>query len=230
MLFDLRGRGRRRTVQAIYVMLALLLGGGLVLFGIGSNTSGGGLVDAIQGDGSGGGGGSPDKVLDRQIRDAARATKIRPRDPAAWAKLSRLRFQRAGVGAGLQSASGRKRLVLSTQAWERYLDLKPKNPDEDLALLMTRAYGKDGLKQPVKAVGAMTIVTAETKPPNTNLYQQLAVLAYQAGQTSTGDLAADKAIKLAEPGMRKELRAALKQLKSSAASGSQSQTQVQPGG
>ena len=32
MLFDLRGRGRRRTVQAVYLSLALLLGGGLVLF------------------------------------------------------------------------------------------------------------------------------------------------------------------------------------------------------
>ena len=27
MLFDLRGRGRRRTVQAIYLSLALLMGG-----------------------------------------------------------------------------------------------------------------------------------------------------------------------------------------------------------
>ena len=34
MLFDLRGKGRRRTVQVIYVSLAILMGGGLVLFGI----------------------------------------------------------------------------------------------------------------------------------------------------------------------------------------------------
>jgi hypothetical protein len=36
MLFDLRGR-RRRVVQVTYLMLALLLGGGLVLFGIGGS-------------------------------------------------------------------------------------------------------------------------------------------------------------------------------------------------
>src|SRR4051794_3039567 len=47
MLFDLRGR-RRRLIQAIYLMLAVLIGGGLVLFGIGGNV-GGGLVDAISG-------------------------------------------------------------------------------------------------------------------------------------------------------------------------------------
>ena len=48
MLFDLRGRGRRNTIKVIYIMLAFLMGGGLVLFGIGGNTSGG-LVDAITG-------------------------------------------------------------------------------------------------------------------------------------------------------------------------------------
>ena len=46
MLFDLRGRGRRRTVQTIYLTLAILLGGGLVLFGIGGSVSGG-LFDAL---------------------------------------------------------------------------------------------------------------------------------------------------------------------------------------
>ena len=46
MLFDLRGRGRRRTVQTIYLTLAVLMGGGLVLFGIGGSVSGG-LFDAV---------------------------------------------------------------------------------------------------------------------------------------------------------------------------------------
>ncbi len=36
MLFDLRSRGRRRTVQFVYLGLAILLGGGLVLFGVGA--------------------------------------------------------------------------------------------------------------------------------------------------------------------------------------------------
>ena len=49
MLFDLRGRGRRTTVQVIYLTLALLMGGGLVLFGIGGDVSGG-LVDAFRED------------------------------------------------------------------------------------------------------------------------------------------------------------------------------------
>src|ERR671914_171088 len=52
MLFDLRGR-RRRAVQATYLTLAVLMGGGLVLFGIGGDVSGG-LFDAFS-DRSGGG-------------------------------------------------------------------------------------------------------------------------------------------------------------------------------
>ncbi len=51
MLFDLRGRGRRRTVQVIYLGLAVLMGGGLVLFGIGGATPGG-LFDAVSGNSS----------------------------------------------------------------------------------------------------------------------------------------------------------------------------------
>ena len=50
MLFDLRGR-RRRAVQATYLTLAVLMGGGLVLFGIGGDVSGG-LFDAFSGNSS----------------------------------------------------------------------------------------------------------------------------------------------------------------------------------
>jgi len=38
MLFDLHGR-RRRVVQATYLALAVLMGGGLVLFGVGGDVS-----------------------------------------------------------------------------------------------------------------------------------------------------------------------------------------------
>ena len=34
MLFDLRSRGRRTTVRGVYLLLAILMGGGLILFGV----------------------------------------------------------------------------------------------------------------------------------------------------------------------------------------------------
>jgi len=94
MHFDLRGRGRRRTVQVIYVTLAILLGGGLVLFGIGGATSGG-LLDALQGNG---GGGSASSQIDKSVKAAEKRTKANPSDAAAWAALARTRYQAAGVG------------------------------------------------------------------------------------------------------------------------------------
>ena len=52
MLFDLRSRGRRRTVQAVYLFLAILIGGGLVLFGVGAGNGLGGLLNGLTGSGS----------------------------------------------------------------------------------------------------------------------------------------------------------------------------------
>ena len=59
MLFDLRGSGRRRVVKVVYITLAFLMGGGLVLFGIGGGGAlSGGLVDAITNSNGGGGDGT----------------------------------------------------------------------------------------------------------------------------------------------------------------------------
>src|ERR1700710_2252922 len=97
MLFYLRGPGRRRAVQVIYVGLALLIGGGLVLFGVGAGTGGGGLLDAFKNDS---GSTSADKVFKKRVETAERAVQLRPTDAAAWAQLTRVRFQQAGSGSG----------------------------------------------------------------------------------------------------------------------------------
>ncbi len=218
MLFDLRGRGRRRTVQAIYLSLAILMGGGLVLFGIGSDQQGG-IVDAVVGDGSGGG--TATETLDKRIKSTLAKTQATPTEPAPWADLARLRYQRAGIDGikedGTYTTKGKERLTLAADAWEQHLSLDPKQPNVRVARLMVQAYSQTALNQPVKAVRAMELVTAAEKPPSTNLYQQLAQLAYVAGETRTGDLAAERAVDLAPEEDRKQLRAALKSLKTQAA-------------
>ena len=87
MLFDLRGAGRRRVVKVVYVTLAFLMGGGLVLFGIGGDVSGG-LVDAIT-ERSGSGDDGDEALRGARARRAAaprsrtRATpRCGPRSPA----------------------------------------------------------------------------------------------------------------------------------------------------
>src|SRR5918997_6495201 len=96
MLFDLRGSGRRRVVKIVYITLAFLMGGGLVLFGIGGGGAlQGGLVDAITQGGSGDD--SSDRFV-QQERDATAAARANPTDAAAWAEVARARFNLANSG------------------------------------------------------------------------------------------------------------------------------------
>jgi hypothetical protein len=232
MLFDLRGRGRRRTVQAIYLFLAVLMGGGLVLFGIGSSSNGG-LFDAITGNG-GGGGSSGTATIDTQIKRQLAHTRTDPRNPAPWVQLATLRVRRASIDGiqpdGTYTADAKRGLALAATAWERYLALNPKQPSVRTANLMVQAYGQNGLNELDKAVQAKQIVTDAERPPNSNLYAQLAVLAYQAGDTRTGDLAGSRAVDLAAKADRKQLRTQLDLLKKQAATDRAQQTATTPAG
>ena len=218
MLFDLRGSGRRRTVKIVYIMLAFLMGGGLVLFGIGGGGGiSGGLVDAIT-ERDGGGDTGADRF--RKAEAAALAkTKANAEDAPAWAALARARFQLAGSGENFDlekstfTAAGRAKLESAGDAWERYLALEPKKPDDRVASLMVQAFG--ALNQPEKAAQAQEVITDAR--PTSATYTQLAIFAYQAGQTRKGDLAKDKALELTEPDMREALRGQLESAKQTAA-------------
>jgi hypothetical protein len=207
MLFDLRGRGRRRTIQVIYLSLAILMGGGLVLFGIGGNTSGG-LVDAIQGNS---GGGDPNDAFDQRVESLEKRTQANPRDAQALAQLASLRFQVATTGENYDTASqayttkGKAELRRSTAAWKRYLALDPAKPDATVANQMVQAYGVSGLQSYGDAVQAMEIVI-DDRDATYQLYAQLAVLAHAAKQDRKSTLAADKAVELAPKAQRKDVR------------------------
>src|SRR5262245_60430755 len=93
MLFDLQGK-RRRVVQATYLILAILMGGGLVLFGVGSGDISGGLFDAITGKDSNSNSSSNPAVNARIKKDLA-ALKLNPQNQAALADLVRSHYQLA---------------------------------------------------------------------------------------------------------------------------------------
>ena len=229
MLFDLRGRGRRRTVQVIYLSLAILMGGGLVLFGIGSDSSGG-LFDAFsdnQGKGT-----DATEAVDKRIDAQLARVRANPKNADAFAQLAILRFQRAGVDGIAQDGSytedGKRRLGLAADAWEKHLALDPKEPNLRAANLMVQAY--QGLDELTKAVRAKQIVTAAEKNPTSNQFQQLAAIAYQAGENRVGDLAATRALDLAEPSERKALRTALQTFKQQVAAQQAQQSTTTPSG
>jgi tetratricopeptide (TPR) repeat protein len=210
MLFDLRGRGRRRTVQVIYLSLAILMGGGLVLFGIGGNTSGG-LFDAINGGGSSGSNSNVDAAVQKRLDSFEQRVRANPQDEAAFLSLAKLRFQVANTGENFNqtqqgfTAKGLQQLRQASSAWERYLTLDPKKPDVQTANLMVQAYGQAGLKQYDKAVQALEIVI-DQRAESAGLYANLAVLASGANQTRKSELAEKKAIALAPKAQRKQLK------------------------
>ena len=98
MLFDLRRRGRRRTVKIIYTGLAVLIGVGLVGFGIGTGVNGGGVVNAVSENNKGGG--TP--TYQKQVAEAAKRTRENPNDAAAWAALTEAQLHEASVCALLR--------------------------------------------------------------------------------------------------------------------------------
>ena len=193
MLFDLRSRGRRRTVQGVYLGLAILMGGGLVLFGVGAGNGLGGLLNAFNGGGSSSG---QKAVVSQQEQQAIKQTQQSPNDPAAWANLLQARWTSAGQGANYNSSTGQftksglNELGLATQAWQRYLQLE-KNPDPNLAIVAARAYS--GQQNYGGEASAWDIETS-ANPTAVKGFECLAVSAYAAGQTRKGDLASAKAL------------------------------------
>lgn len=201
MLFDLQSRGRRTFVKFIYLGLAILLGGGLVLFGVGAGTGGGGLIDAF----TGGGTDATVQVSSAEKR-AKHATKVEPKNAEAWADLAKAQYQNAGLGGNYDATqntfteSGIAKLQEAVTAWEKYLTLDDK-PDPNLARLMALAYSETGLNQPAKAASALEIITEAD--PSASSYSQLASYAFLANEFRKGDLAAKKAVELAPESQRK---------------------------
>jgi hypothetical protein len=215
MLFDLRGSGRRRTIKIVYVTLAFLMGGGLVLFGIGGGGAlSGGLVDAITQ--SEGGGDGDDRFRDQEQRATA-AARANPKDPERWAAVARARFNLASVtvdpSTGQFSDEGRAQLEAAGRAWEEHLKLAGDKPDSRVASLMVQGYSV--LEQYDKAAVAQEVIALDRE--SVGAYTQLAVLAYQANQLRKGDLARDKALELTEPDMREALRGQLEGARAQAA-------------
>ena len=222
MLFDLRGAGRRRTVKTIYLGLAVVMFVGFVGFSIGTSRLGGGLRDVFN-NSSGSSGSSTDR-FNKEVNRALAQTRAQPSEPSAWAALAQARIRLAGVGdnfdAGKSDYTPKGRAVLqgAATAWNKYLDLNPKHPDPRLARQMVQAFVS--LNQPAGATTAQDIVTQDDGTENT--FAQLAVFAYQAGQTRKGDLAAAKAVSLAPNAQRKTLKAQFAQANTQASSSSSS--------
>ncbi len=198
MLFDLRGRGRRRTVQAVFLGMALLFMVGFLGFGVGVGGGGGGILNALSGNN-----GSNSASFAGKVAAAQKRTHVHPTEAAAWAALAEAQLHQASepefntvVGEREQfSAKGLALLAKVSSAWNTYLRLEPHHPNAELAQKISNIYAEQALNQPAEAARTLKVAIAGN-PSNGGLYSALAVSAYEARHIKEGDAATRKALSL----------------------------------
>ena len=212
MLFDLRGAGRRRTVKIVYITLAFLMGGGLVLFGIGGGGGiSGGLVDAITE--RSGGGDTGARPLPQAGGGGARAharptRRTPPPGPRSPARASSSPAP-ARTSTPTRAPSPRPARAKLDSRRRRVGALPRARPQE--ARRPRREPDGAGLRraQPARQGGRRRRRSSPTPARRPPTFTQLAIFAYQAGQTRKGDLAKNKALELTDPDMREALKGQL---------------------
>lgn len=112
--------------------------------------------------------------------------------------------------SGQFSEEGKALLRDADTAWQEYVD-RADPPKASVARMMVQAYGPTGLDEPAEAAQAAEIVAQAE--PSAQAYLELVQHAARAGQTRKADLAAQKAVELASPADRAEVRQLAEQAK-----------------
>ena len=216
MLFDLKGR-RKRAIQVSYLVLAVLFGAGLVLFGVGSGVNGG-LVDAI----TGGSNSSGSSAFKDEKNRAERLTRVNPKNKKAWLDLARANYNTAISGSDYDRNTGQFKsgatsdLQQAVSAWERYLGLHPRKPDAGTASLMVLSYanlirfGVGGSALDLFTNAATTQRVVAKQRPSPVAFFQLAAIYYAIGKIPQGDKAAAKSKALTPKDQRNAVDTQLK--------------------
>jgi hypothetical protein len=201
MLFDLRSPHRRRVIKVVYVFLAVLIGGGLIFFGIGNGSNFGGLLTAA-GNGGGSGSTSGQKQYINALAKAEKLAKASPQNAALWLKAGEAAYSVATLPTNYDSSTGytvagHVALNKLRQAWQNYLAAAPSNPSGFFAGQVVAGFSTPptGVGDYTTAESAQEVVAA-AQPTDVN-YEYLAYYAWLAKDISTGDLAAARARTLA---------------------------------
>jgi hypothetical protein len=212
MLFDTRGRHRRRLVRVIYIGLALIFLLGFVGLGVGGGFGSGGIFSAFTGNE-----GSSGASYSSQIAKYRKLTQKEPNSVAAWENLTRTLVHEAGnekyeTTAGTPTSQGKVIFHEAGSAWTHYIALNPSKPNAELAQLMETVYGEEGLSEAAKEVEVLQIAIV-ARPTDAALYAALAEYAYKAKNERVGDLAAAKAVALSPSADRARVKTELAEAK-----------------
>jgi hypothetical protein len=220
MLFDLRSPHRRRVIKVVYVFLAVLIGGGLIFFGIGNGSNFGGLLTAAGG--GGGGTATGQKQYVKALTTAEKQANASPNNKALWLKVGEAAYALATLPDNYLSTSGFTKaghvaLNEMRTAWNRYLALASANPNSLFAQEVVAAFGSppSGVGDYKTAADAQLVATAAA--PNTSNFEELAYYAWLARDYSQGDLAAAKARSIAGKANLSQVDTTLDEMASTAA-------------
>lgn len=220
MLFDLQGP-RKTAVKAIYLGLAILMAGGLVLFGVGSSVQGG-LADVFSSSGGAG-------ELQSQVEKSEEAVAADPKSTKALENLIADRYALAGDPENYNqekqtfSKEGKAQLTAMTKNWATLQKIDP-TPTVNTASYAVSAYL--GLEDAKGAQKAQAIV-AEKQPTASN-YLALLQFALYSGDSLAATGAEIKAKELATKDQQSEVAQQIKTLKKQVASRSSDiQKQIQ---
>lgn len=211
MLFDLRSRGRRRTVQLIYAFLALIMLSGLLLVGVGTG-SGGGILNAFTNNGSGGNSGQVKSAVEQS---ALKLTKQEPTNPTAWSQLVQAQWS---AYTGQNNATAAKHVLQDLTASYQHYQTLTSSPDPDTALLASRAYA---LLAEYKLSSTAKQIFANANPTSAAAFECWALAASAAKETRIAGLASAKAISLVPKAQQFELTQQLKQAEANPAGAAQ---------
>jgi|SRR5688572_15388578 hypothetical protein len=234
MLFDLQSPGRRRFIKVIYGTLAVLMGGGLIFFGIGSDATGG-ISDIFTGGGS-----DPGEEFKDQIEDAEQRATETPTDPTAQAELVQLYYQLGNSQLEVDeetqqqvfTSDAEESYTNAANAWDRYVKLSKGKTDSSTALLAVQAYSalaNGALNEAAQGGGEEALDSADDsltyfksaaeaqrtiadQGDNANDRATVAQFLYFGGDFAGGDAAAQEAFAAANGGQRSQIERQLEQV------------------
>lgn len=227
MLFDLRGR-RKRVIQVIYVMLAIVMAASLLVIG---------LPGGINPFNSGGGAVSQD-AADLATERAARLEERIAQNPNATGPREELIRERILAGNSLVEVNGDQQVVgpaateqyqLAIEEWEEYLKKTGNEPDRGVAQLVagtlfTLAQGssvaqfegnmRDAARaQAFVAEEGLREFRTQDGPPPTGLFVTLATYEYYSQNFGAAEKARAQALEVAgSETNRKEVNRTLDQI------------------
>ncbi len=203
-------------IQAIYLLLAVVLVGGTVLFGVGT-----GLPGLFGGNNNNASSVDLEKQQQERIEQVERQLAANPKDQEALVALASLQYSQAmaklpenAVETNAEVNTGLRQVAAT---WDRYVETEPKKIDTALANKMVGVFGPSSLDQPSNWADVQGLLTQQAatdaeqrgEDPPINVYLQLLAAQTAADRTRQAKITEERIKELTPKGQEKDVREAI---------------------